>query len=185
MTPSWLAQAAAIGIYNRIVRQQTWIRRPGEAERRVYFAKPFVYPVVAAPLVGWLGTRGLLVTNALCLGLGLVLGYLELRRRATPGTALALSSALFLGTVTPVYLLWPAPELLNFALVAGGLFAWRRGHAGLAAVLLGVATYSKPYNLWLAIPLGLEALLPGPDRIGWGTRTLETLRRGALMAIGW
>jgi hypothetical protein len=156
-----------------------WLRRLGETERRIYFAKPFVYPVVAAPFVRWLGTRGLLVTNALCLGLCLVLGYAELRRRASPGAALALSSVLFLATVTPVYLLWPAPELLNVALVAAGLHAWRRQRVVLAAALLGVATYSKPYNLWLAIPLGLGALLMGGG--SWLARVLEAARRGVVL----
>jgi len=157
------------------------LRRLREEERRIYFAKPFTYPVVAAPLVRLLGTRGLLVTNALALGLALVLGYVELRRRASPAGALALSATLFLATVTPVYLLWPAPELFCLALVAAGLFAWRHGRPTLSALLLGVATYSKPYNLWLAIPLGLEPLLPGPGRPGLGRRVVESLRRGGVL----
>jgi hypothetical protein len=158
-----------------------WVRPLGEAERRVYFAKPFVYPAVAAPFVRAFGTRGLLLTNALCLGLCLVLGYSELRRLASPAAALALSSALFLGTVTPVYLLWPAPELLNLALLAAGLFAWRRQRPLLAALLLGIATYSKPYNLWIAIPLGLEPLLQSGVARGWVGRAFECLRRGSVL----
>lgn len=158
-----------------------WLRRVGDDERRLYFAKPFTYPLAAAPFVRLFGTRGLVVTNALALGLALVLGYAELRRRAAPAAALAASAALFLASVTPVYLLWPAPELFNLGLVAAGLYAWRRERPGLSALLLGVATYSKPYNLWLAIPLCLEPLLPGSGRAGPARRLVESLRRGTLL----
>lgn len=158
-----------------------WLRRLGETERRVYFAKPFVYPLAAAPFVRLLGTRGLLVTSALALALSLVLGYLELRRRAGPGQALALAVVLYLGTVTPVYVLWPAPEVFNLGLVAAGLFAWRRERPWLSALLLGVATYSKPYNLWLAIPLGLSPFWPRAEGRAFVTRLAESLRRGALL----
>jgi hypothetical protein len=160
-----------------------WLRRLGESERRVYFAKPFVYPLAAAPLVRLFGTRGLLLTSAFALGLSLVLGYAELRQRASPGTALALSTALFLGTVTPVYLLWPAPELFNLGLVAAGLFAGQRGRPVAAAVLLGIATYSKPYNLWLAIPLGLAPFWPREGMPPLGARLAESLRRGAVLLV--
>jgi hypothetical protein len=88
---------------------------------------------------------------------------------------------LFLASVTPVYLVWPQPELLNVGLITAGLAAWASGRPLLAALLLGVATYSKPTNLFLALPLGVEPLLPGPDRrlvLG----LLESLRRGAVMA---
>jgi hypothetical protein len=158
-----------------------WLRRLGESERRVYFAKPFVYPLAAAPFVRLLGTRGLLVTSALALGAGLVLGYLELRRRTTPGRALALAAVLYLGTVAPVYVLWPAPEVFNLGLVAAGLFAWRNERPVLSALILGVATYSKPYNLWLAIPLGLAPLWPSAGARPFAARLAESLRRGAVL----
>lgn len=155
-----------------------WLRRLNEDERRIYFAKPFTYPLAAAPLVRLFGTRGLLLTNALALGLALVLGYHELRRRSSPGAALALAAALFVGTIAPVYLLWPVPELFYLGVIALGLWLWRNGHPLASAVVLGVATYSKPYNLWLAIPLGVEPLLPGPGRDGLARRLAESARRG-------
>ncbi len=78
-----------------------WMRRVPEKEPRIYFAKPFVYPAVAAPLVRLFGTRGLLVTNALALSLALIAGYSMLRGNAEPGWALGASAALVLGTVRP------------------------------------------------------------------------------------
>ena len=138
-----------------------WPRRIGEKEPRIYFAKAFLYPLAAAPFVKLFGTRGLFLTNALCLGLALVLAYAELRRQAPPGRALATALLLFLGTVTPLYLIWPQPEVFNLALVTAGIVAWRRQRPLLAAVLIGLAAYSKPYNVLLALPLGVEPLLPG------------------------
>jgi hypothetical protein len=139
-----------------------WVRRVGEKEPRIYFAKAFLYPLAAAPLVKLFGTSGLFVTNALCLALAIVLAYAELRRPAAPGRALAAALLLFLGTVAPLYLIWPQPELFNLALVTAGLVAWRRERGVLAAVLIGLAAYSKPYNVLLALPLGVEPLLPRP-----------------------
>jgi hypothetical protein len=149
---------------------------------RIYFAKAMTYPIAAAPFVALLGTRGLLVLNALALGLTLVLAYLELRTRASPGWALAAAVALILGTVAPLYLLWPAPELFTLALVAAGLFAWRRQWPLLAAVLLGIATYTKPYNLMLALPLGVEPLLRARSG-SWWPALRESLRRGLVLAF--
>jgi hypothetical protein len=143
----------------------------------LFFAKSFVYPAMAAPFVRVLGpSRGLLLTNALCLGLVLCLGYLELRRHAGPLTALATALVLFLGTVTPVYFFWFTPELLNLALVTAGLVAWSRGCPPLSAILLGLAAYSKPTNVLLALPLGLAPLV----ELGWGGLR-EALRRAGLV----
>jgi hypothetical protein len=158
-----------------------WVRRVPEGDKRIYFAKAFTYPLAAAPLVALMGTRGLLVTNALALGLALVLAYLELRTRASPSWALAAAVALILATVAPLYLVWPTPELFTLALVAAGLFAWRRQRPMLAAVLLGIATYTKPYNLLLALPLGVEPFLAA-GRASWWPALRESLRRGLVMA---
>jgi hypothetical protein len=165
-----------------------WLRRVGPDEPRLYYAKALIYPAVGAPLVALWRTKGLLLLNALCLALALVLGYAEFRRQAGPTPALALTLVLFLGTVTPVYLFWLTPELFNLGLITAGLVAWRRGWPASSAALLGAAVYSKPTNLLLALPLGLEPLLNG-----WGggvegrgaalRRGLrESLRRGAILA---
>jgi hypothetical protein len=154
-------------------------RRVPPDEPRIYFAKAFVHPVIAAPFVKLMGSRGLLVTNALALSIALALAYRELRRAATPGRALLAATVLLLATVAPVYLVWPTPELVTLALVMGGLSAWRSGRPLLAAVLLGIATYTKPYNLFLALPLGVEPLLALRP---WWKGLGESARRGAAMA---
>jgi hypothetical protein len=163
-----------------------WMRRVTIEEPRLYFAKAFAYPVVAAPFVRVFGTRGLVVTNALALALVVGLAYGTLRRReAAPGPALAASLSLTLATVAPLYLLWPTPEVFVLAVVAGGLAAGSRGRPMLAAVLFGIAAYSKPPNVLLAIPLVVAPLLPGPEawpatsEVWRGVR--ESLRRGLVL----
>ena len=156
------------------------LRRVPAGEPRIYFAKAFVHPMIAAPLVRLMGSRGLLVTNAIALAMALALAYRELRRAAPPGRALLAATVLLLATVAPVYLVWPTPELVTLALVMGGLSAWRSGHPLAAAILLGIATYTKPYNLFLALPLGIEPLLALRP---WWKGLGESVRRGLVMAV--
>jgi hypothetical protein len=146
---------------------------------RLVYGKALLYPLVGAPFVRLLGPdRGLLLLNALVLALALGLGYAVRRRGSTPAAALAAVLAVFVLGVVPVYLLWLTPEILNLGLITGGLVAWRRGRVMLAAVLIGLAAYSKPTNALLALPLVLEALFATEQ---WGRRVGEAARRGALV----
>jgi hypothetical protein len=156
-----------------------WVHRVPEDKPLVYFAKPLTYPVMAAPFVRMFGTKGLLLANALALGLAIVLGFLELRRQTTPGRALAVAAVLVLPTVAPAYLFWPTPEATNLGVLALALFAWRRGYVAASAILFGIATYSKPPNVLIAAPLGLLPLFtPGK---ALAQRVLEVFRRGAMV----
>ena len=89
--------------------------------------------------------------------------------------------------MTPVYLVWPTPEIFGLALVTAGLAAWASGRPLLAAVLFGVAGYLKPPNVLMAAPLGLEPLLPreGERLTGPGLRRGlgESLRRGGVLLL--
>ena len=149
---------------------------------RLVYAKPLLYPLAAAPFARVLGVdRGLLVLNALVLAGALAAGFVLLRERTGPLRAALGTLAVFLAGVAPAYLLWETPELFYLGLVAFGLFAWRRGHVALGAVLLGVAAYGKPTNGALALPLVLEPILAAAGR--WTTRSgfVEALRRGVLV----
>jgi hypothetical protein len=162
-----------------------WVRRVRPEEGRLYYAKAFAYPLVAAPLVRIFGTRGLLLTNALALGLALVLGFFVLLRRGfAAGWALAAVLVLFLATVAPVYLFWPTPEIFGLALVTAGLAAWASGRPLLAAALFGLAGYVKWPNVLMAAPLGLAPLVDAVKRAGWRGLLAglpESLRRGAVL----
>jgi hypothetical protein len=160
--------------------------RPDEG--RLYYAKAFVHPLVAAPFVALLGTRGLTLANGLLLSAALWLSFFVLRSRGLPPwTALSVAGGLLLLTVTPVYLAWPTPEILSLAVITAALAAWAAGRPLLAALLFGIAGYLKPPNVLMAAPLGLEPLLPGAgERLlgrGLGRRLGEALRRGAVLAV--
>jgi hypothetical protein len=162
--------------------QGLFLKRTRDGDRtRLVYAKALLYPLAGAPFVRLLGPdRGLLVLNALAFALALVLGYGELRRASGPGAALAGVLALFVLGVVPVYLLWLTPEILNLALVTAGLVAWRRHRDILAAVLIGLAAYSKPTNALLALPLILDPLLVAAP---WSSRLPTSVRRGAAVAL--
>jgi hypothetical protein len=165
-----------------------WVRRVRAEEGRLFYAKAFAHALLVAPLVAALGTRGLVLANGLLLAAALWIAVSILRRRGTPPwAALAASAGLLLLTVTPVYLVWPTPEILGLALVSAGLAAWAAGRPLLAAVLFGVAGYLKPPNVLMAAPLGIEPLLPreGERALGPGLvpRIFESLRRGAVLAV--
>jgi hypothetical protein len=161
--------------------QGVFLKRVGgdSGAPRLVYAKALVYPLAAAPLVRLLGAdRGLLALNALLFVLALWLGYDELRRGAGAGTAAASAVAILAGGVVPVYLLWQTPEIFNLAIATSGLVAWRRDRPIAAALLLGLAAYSKPTNLALALPLLLEPLVAG---LTWRRGLRESARHGAVV----
>jgi hypothetical protein len=142
---------------------------------RLFYGKSFAYPLFAAPFVWALGTNGFLVLHAILLALVVWCGYLFLHARMPAYPAALLSGAFVMATVVPVYFVWITPELFNFALGALAYFCWLYKHAApaavsrwrwlhtprsdaLAALLLGVATFSKPTNAFLFVPIALWLL---------------------------
>lgn len=138
---------------------------------RFFYGKSFVYPLFAAPFVFLFGTNGFLVFNTLLLALAFFVAYMFLSARSGVLSALLLASAFVFATVVPVYWAWIAPELFNFAVIALAYFCWlykqvspdtpARGWRWLrspasdvlAAMLLGIATFSKVTNVLLLLPM--------------------------------
>ena len=149
-----------------------FLKRGNGPEDRLYFGKAFIYPLVAAPFVRLAGLNGLLVLNILLLaGLFMCL-YAYAAARATPSGALLLSTGFLAASIAPLFAVWMMPETFNLALVGYGYFCWlfkevrpRTGETPgrgwlsgrssdmAAAILLGLATFSKPSNLMLILPL--------------------------------
>jgi hypothetical protein len=165
--------------------QGVFLKRVGadSGTPRLVYAKALVFPVAAAPLARLLGVdRGLLLLNALVFAFVLWLGYAELRRASGAGASAAGVLAVLAGGVVPVYLLWETPEILNMGLATFGLLAFRRGRWAVAAALLGLAAYSKPTNLALALPLLIEPLVQARAAGGLAGRAVQSARRGAVVA---
>jgi len=153
-----------------------WIRigKPYVVDR-LFFGKAFLYPLVAAPFVRVFGTNGFLVLHALLLTACFATGTAWLRNRgSTPAASVAYAAVFLAASIVPVYFVWLTPELLNFALVFLAYFLWsfKEGDADTggggflrsrqsdyaAAMLLGMATFSKPVHIGLIGPLVALAL---------------------------
>jgi hypothetical protein len=168
----FLKQGTNVGISWRGLRPH--IRH---SERRpdagLDYGKAFLYPVFAAPFVRVFGLSGLLLLNVLLFAgvVWVAVAFVWARNGGLSATGMAI--AFVLATIVPVYVVWLTPEMLNFALVffayalwlykrqpAAAGPAWLLGPASdiLAAVLLGLATYSKPPNALLVAPMGLMLL---------------------------
>lgn len=119
---------------------------------RLYFAKSFIYPLLAAPFFRLFGVHGILLANGLMLLAVLLMGYLLLRQHHAPRESLSFTLLYLFGSVACVYVWWTTADLFNFFVNFAALFfffynfrrpAW--GH--LAAVFFAAAVFSKPNNL--------------------------------------
>jgi hypothetical protein len=147
-------------------------RRPDPDAGRLFYGKSYLYPLAASPFVLLFGTNGFLVLHAVLLALVLFAAYLFLNARSSPAVSLVLASGFLMASVAPAYFVWITPELFNFSLVLLGYFCWlykeaaspdtaargtnwlfKPGSDLAAAALLGLATFSKPSNLLLVLPL--------------------------------
>jgi hypothetical protein len=150
---------------------------PDTVEGRFFFGKSFIYAAFAAPFVRAFGTNGFLVFHALLLALVAWCSYVFLHTRMRPPAALLLTGAFLFTSVVPVYFVWIAPELFIFALGLIAYFCWLYKEVGTwdqaprgirwlfgggsdiaAALLLGIATFSKVTNALLFPPIVLWQL---------------------------
>ena len=147
-------------------------RGQGAAARddRLYFGKAFIYPVVAAPFVRVAGLNGLLFLQVALLACVFVCAYAFAAERLPRAGALLVATGFLAASSAPLYAVWLTSDFFNLALVFYAYFFWlykevaaapRRlpgmltGPASdlIAAVLLGLATFSKLSNLPLILPL--------------------------------
>ncbi|MGB2717136.1 MAG: glycosyltransferase family 87 protein [Vicinamibacterales bacterium] len=150
------------------------VRTEDPARYRLYYAKSYIYPLFAAPFVRVFGTNGFLIFHAVLLTFAYAVAYRFLTARgARPGVAASFTGIFMFGSVVPVYFVWLMPEIFNFTIVFCAYFLWtyklvappvpspKRFEQFLrsprsdtvAAVLLGVATFSKPTHVILIGPL--------------------------------
>ena len=148
------------------------VKRTDRQVDRLYFGKAFVYPIVAAPFVRLLGLNGIFVLHVLLLFVACACAYTFLAATSRPTAALVYTLAFVAASCVPVYLVFLTPEVFHFTLVVAAYFLWlykevapEGGYRLLrakatdvfAAVLLGIATYSKPSHGLLIAPIVLWA----------------------------
>ncbi len=180
-----------------------WTRtQPDPDGSRLFYGKSFIYPLFASPFVALFGTNGFLVFHAVLLALVAWCAFLFLHARMPAHVSALLAGAFIVVTVVPVYFVWIAPELFNFSLgllayfcwlykevavapEAGGRPSWlftARSDA-MAAILLGIATFSKPTNALLFVPIGLWLVLRRRWSRAVATGALFVLIAGGLFAV--
>jgi hypothetical protein len=143
---------------------------------RLYYAKAFIYPLFAAPFVWVFGTNGFLVLHAVLMTICFACAYAFLVARSSPFASALFAGVFLLISAAPVYMVWLTPDFFNLALVLVGYFFWcykevvaesvtaclgpwrRTWLMGIrsdivAAVLLGIATFSKPTHVLLVAPV--------------------------------
>ncbi len=122
---------------------------------RIVYAKPFIYPLVAAPLYLLVHLNGLILLNALCWWICLYCVSKAWHHR--PQGFLFGFVSLFVSAFAP-YTLWMHPEMFTAMLVAAGTLFWRRAaeardaagsttNAGFMAALFTLAATIKPQLL--------------------------------------
>ena len=147
-------------------------RGAGERDRRgrLYFGKAFVYSIFAAPFVRVAGLNGMLLFHVVLLAGMLLAAWVFLAARSPGGIALAWSAAFFGVSIVPLHALFLSSDLFHVACVSFAFFlwfykdvappgrgrwaAWLRGPGAdvAAAVVLGLATFSKPTHVFLILP---------------------------------
>jgi hypothetical protein len=155
---------------------------PDPDQGRLFYAKSFAFPLAAAPFVRVFGTNGFLVLHALLMTACFACAYAFLVARSSPPVALVFAGAFLFASVAPVYMTWLTPDFFNLGVIFLAYFFWcyeevldetsiatmrpwrRRWLTGtrsdiVAAVLLGVAFFSKPTHLMLTGPLFALLLL--------------------------
>ena len=143
---------------------------PDDTAGRLYFGKAYIYSVAAAPFVRLAGLNGLLLFHVVLLTLVVFLAYRFAVARSSEGASAVYAVGFFGASIVPLYAVWLTSEVFNVACVFGAYFLWfykevappsetRLGRLVrspwsdvAAAVLLGVATYSKPPHVLLIIP---------------------------------
>jgi hypothetical protein len=137
------------------------VKLPDPDPNRLYFGKALIYPLFAAPFVRILGLNGLLLFNVLLLAAVGILGYVFLAPRSSTLASLLITTGFLGASVLPVYGAFLMPEIFNVSVVFVAYFLWLYKEANpgaalagrwtdlVAALLLGMATYSKP------LPIGL------------------------------
>ena len=148
---------------------------------QIYYAKAYIYPLVAAPFIWLFGTNGFLVLHALLMTVCFGCAYAFLAARSHPAAALIFAFAFLFVSLVPIYMVQLGPDFFIFAIVLIAYFFWCYKEVGgspelrphalrnrwllaprsdvIAAALLGAATFAKPTNVGLFMPLLVSALL--------------------------
>ena len=160
--------------------------------RTVYYGKPYIYSLFAAPFAALFDANGLVFFNMLLTMAMVWMGYLYLRRWNPPGLAALFSAAFFLLSVGFSYVFWLQPEVFSMAAVTACLFFGlpRRDEDGpsdvrrdlLFAAISGAALVLAAYNKPMYAAVGLAPLYAYARERQWKTAAAWIV--GAVLSVG-
>lgn len=170
----------------------------------VYFGKPYIYSLLAAPLVALFGYNGMLACNMLLLALMIWCGARYLARFNSEATSLLFSAVFFLIGPPMVYAFWAHPEVFNMTAVTVCLYfvmsrpkressedspaqpLWGVGSAPLlSGAALALGAYNKPVLAALAVPVVFALWRRSGRRAVVGWVLAAALTGGLLAGFSW
>ena len=137
---------------------------------RLYFGKAYIYSLLSAPFVRIAGLNGMLLFHVVLLAGMVLVAYLFLAARSPRLVAIFSALAFFGVSIVPLHAVFLSSEIFNAACVTFAYFCWcykevaprwrdrwatwmwGPGSDVVAAVLLGLATFSKPSHALLILP---------------------------------
>ncbi len=143
---------------------------PEGRDDRLFFGKAFISAVFAAPFVLLAGVNGILWLNVVLLAGIVWCAYRFVAARSPARSALAYALAFVGASIAPLYVVWLSAEVFNLSVVFFAYFLWfykdvaaapttrvdRWLHSPssdiVAAVLLGLAVFSKGFPAFLIAP---------------------------------
>jgi hypothetical protein len=167
----------------------------------VYYGKPYVFSLLAAPAVRYFGEHGMVAVNMLLL-MGMIwMGSAYLRRFNSWGLAILFSAGFFILSSAFAYVFWLQPEIFNMFSIAACLFlAFHKPEAtpknasgrrrmlwilGSGAVL-ALAVYNKPVLAAMGLPaLWVTYRKRGGLRAAGAWLAAAALSLGLLAGIGY
>ncbi|MBN2055086.1 hypothetical protein JW905_09195 [bacterium] len=166
---------------------------------RIHYAKPWLFPLLAAPFHNVVGLNGFLVLHAILLWLVCFAGYGHLRRMGgDPAPAFIFTVVFVFLSVAYIYVFQITPEFSSFAMIFLGLaLAFSAGEEGwyrclASAAVIGLNAAARPPNAVFILPVLAAALRlrrhgrPGPaggGRMTWLPRLLGVAAAFLLLVI--
>jgi hypothetical protein len=172
------------------------VKRDDPRADRLFFGKAVAYSIVAAPFVRLFGLNGFLLFQVILLAAAALAAYVFLSAQMAPASAVTLTTAFLGASAVPLYGAFLMPEIFNLTLVTLAYFCWAHKHVAprswlaggwtdvVAAVLLGIATYSKPLpSAILVAPIVLLAWMNRDWMRGFALGATAVLVAGLLFAF--
>ena len=126
----------------------------------LYFSKSFIYPLFVAPFYRIFKTNGFFIFHSFLLFLILFYGYKLAKREFGENTGFFYILFFIFGSIEWIYFFWMTADFFNFSTVFLSyliFFYYKNNNKVtpliISAFLLGVATFSKPPNIVLTLPL--------------------------------